>query len=43
MIRIENRRGFHGREPGSGERSLAALAFEKHRKSVTSSSIPGRG
>lgn len=41
MIRIENRLGHHGREPGSGERSLAALAFEKNKKSITSSSIPG--
>lgn len=38
---IKNEDGFHGREPGSGVRSLIALALEKSRKSVTASSVPG--
>ena len=42
LVCADNRLGFHGREPGSGIRSLSALALEKDKISVTSSSISGR-
>ena len=40
---IKNEDGFHGREPGSGVRSVTAVALEKDRKSVIGSSNAQRG
>ena len=43
VVGANNRLAFHGRDPGSGGvRILSALALEKDKISVTSSSFPGR-